>query len=64
LPAIDAFFSLGSKYMQSDDIAYVFERAIQREQQYEQNRMNTRCVSSSRFNDFVFFFFCLGCFLR
>ena len=50
--------------MQSDDIAYVFERAIQREQQYEQNRMNTRCVSSSRFNDFVFFFFCLGCFLR
>lgn len=43
--------------MQSDDIAYVFERAIQREQQYEQNRFNARCVSSFRFNDFVFFFF-------
>ncbi|CAF1635669.1 unnamed protein product, partial [Rotaria sordida] len=28
----------------SEDIASIFERAIKREQQYEQNRMNTRCV--------------------
>ncbi|CAF3853458.1 unnamed protein product [Rotaria sp. Silwood1] len=44
LPAIDPFFCLGSKYSCSEDIAFVFERAIKREQQYEQNRMNTRCV--------------------
>ena len=46
LPAIDPFFCLGSKYSRSEDIAYIFERAIKREQQYEQNRMNTRCVSN------------------
>ena len=44
LPAIDPFFCLGSKYSRSEDIAYVFERAIKREQQYEQNRMSNRCV--------------------
>ncbi|CAF4736493.1 unnamed protein product, partial [Rotaria sp. Silwood2] len=44
LPAVDPFFCLGSKYSRSEDIASVFERAIKREQQYEQNRMNTRCV--------------------
>jgi hypothetical protein len=44
LPAIDPFFFLGSKYSRSEDIAYIFERAIKREQHYEQNRMNTRCV--------------------
>ncbi|CAF2053256.1 unnamed protein product, partial [Rotaria magnacalcarata] len=44
LPAIDPFFCLGSKYSRSEDIAYIFERALKREQQYEQNRMNTRCV--------------------
>jgi hypothetical protein len=55
LPAIDPFFCLGSKYSRSEDIAYVFDRAIQREQQYQQNRMETRCVSSfdlrNRFRD-------------
>jgi len=50
LPAIDPFFCLGSKYSRSEDIGYIFERAIKREQQYEQNRMNTRCVCF-----FVFF---------
>ena len=45
LPAIDPFFCLGSKYTRSEDIAAVFERAIKREQQYEQNRIKTRCVS-------------------
>jgi hypothetical protein len=49
LPAIDPFFCLGSKYSRSEDIAYIFERALKREQQYEQNRMNTRCVSISSF---------------
>ncbi|CAF4719416.1 unnamed protein product, partial [Rotaria sp. Silwood1] len=44
LPAIDPFFCLGSKYSRTEDIAYIFERALKREQQYEQNRMNTRCV--------------------
>ncbi|CAF4056542.1 unnamed protein product, partial [Rotaria sordida] len=44
LPAIDPFFCLGSKYSRSEDIAFIFERAIKREQQYEQNRINTRCV--------------------
>ncbi|CAF1212894.1 unnamed protein product [Rotaria sp. Silwood1] len=44
LPAINPFFCLGSKYSRSEDIASIFERAIKREQQYEQNRMNTRCV--------------------
>ncbi|CAF2933300.1 unnamed protein product [Rotaria sp. Silwood2] len=44
LPSIDPFFCLGSKYTRSEDIAYVFERAIKREQHYEQNRINTRCV--------------------
>ncbi|CAF1577968.1 unnamed protein product, partial [Rotaria sordida] len=45
LPAVDPFFCLGSKYTSSNDIACVFERAIKREQQYQQNRMATRCVS-------------------
>ena len=45
LPAIDPFFCLGSKYSRSEDIDYIFKRAIKREQHYEQNRMNTRCVS-------------------
>ncbi|CAM4874703.1 unnamed protein product [Rotaria socialis] len=44
LPALDPFFCLGSKYSRSEDIAFIFDRAIKREQQYEQNRMNTRCV--------------------
>ena len=44
LPAIDPFFCLGSKYSRSEDIAYVFDRAIEREQQYQQNRFDTRCV--------------------
>ncbi|CAF3895204.1 unnamed protein product, partial [Rotaria sp. Silwood1] len=44
LPAIDPFFCLGSKYSRSEDIASIFERAIKREQQYEQNGINTRCV--------------------
>ncbi|CAF4275233.1 unnamed protein product, partial [Rotaria sp. Silwood2] len=44
LPAVDPFFCLGSKYSRSEDIAFIFDRAIKREQQYEQNRMNTRCV--------------------
>ncbi len=46
LPAVDPFYCLGSKYTESDDIAYVFERAIKREQHYEQNGIDTRCVSS------------------
>jgi hypothetical protein len=45
LPAIDSFFCLGSKYTRSEDIAYILDRAIKREQHYEQNRMKTRCVS-------------------
>ncbi|CAF1222260.1 unnamed protein product [Adineta steineri] len=44
LPAIDPFFCLGSKYSRSEDIAYIFDRAIKREQQYQQNRIDTRCV--------------------
>ncbi|CAF4718490.1 unnamed protein product, partial [Rotaria sp. Silwood1] len=44
LPAVDPFFCLGSKYTSSNDIACVFERAIKREQQYQQNHMATRCV--------------------
>jgi hemicentin len=44
LPAVDPFFCLGSKYSRSEDIAYIFERAIKRGQQYEQNRMDIRCV--------------------
>ncbi|CAF3864491.1 unnamed protein product [Rotaria sp. Silwood1] len=44
LPAIDPFFCLGSKYTRSEDIAYILDRAIKREQHYEQNRMKTRCV--------------------
>ncbi|CAF4870393.1 unnamed protein product [Rotaria sp. Silwood1] len=44
LPAVDPFFCLGSKYTSSNDIACVFERAIKREQQYQQNQMGTRCV--------------------
>ena len=47
LPAIDPFFCLGSKYSRSEDIAYVFDRAIKREQQYQQNRIDTRCVKSN-----------------
>ena len=46
LPAIDPFFCLGSKYSRSEDIAYIFDRAIKREQHYEQNRISTRCVST------------------
>lgn len=45
LPAVDPFFCLGSKYSRSEDIAYVFDRAIQLEQQYQLNRINRRCVS-------------------
>ncbi|CAF4616349.1 unnamed protein product, partial [Rotaria sp. Silwood2] len=44
LPAVDPFFCLGSKYSRFEDIASIFERAIKREQYYEQNRMNIRCV--------------------
>ncbi|CAF4683188.1 unnamed protein product [Rotaria sp. Silwood1] len=44
LPAIDPFFCLGSKHTSSNDISYAFDRAIKREQQYEENRMATRCV--------------------
>ncbi len=44
LPAIDPFFCLGSKYTSSDDVAAVFDRAIKRERQYQQNGMNTQCV--------------------
>ena len=44
LPAIDPFFCLGSKYSRSEDIAYIFDRAIKREQEYQQNRIDTRCV--------------------
>ena len=47
LPAIDPFFCLGSKYSRSEDIAYSFERAIKREQHYELNRIDTRCVCFS-----------------
>lgn len=46
LPAVDPFFCFGSKYTSSNDIASVFERAIKREQQYRQNQIPTRCVSS------------------
>ena len=58
LPEIDPFFCLGSKYSRSEDIAYVFERAIKREQQYQQNRIDTRCVNFILFfyNSFVFLF--------
>ena len=44
LPAFDAFYCLGSKYTRSEDIASIFDRAIRREQEYEQNQMNMRCV--------------------
>ncbi|CAF1683350.1 unnamed protein product, partial [Rotaria magnacalcarata] len=44
LPEIDPFFCLGSKYSRSKDIAYVFDRAIQREEQYRQIRIDRRCV--------------------
>ncbi|CAF0904066.1 unnamed protein product [Adineta ricciae] len=44
LPAIDPFFCLGSKYSRSEDIAYVFDRAIRREHDYRQNRIETQCV--------------------
>lgn len=46
LPALDPFFCLGSKYTRSEDVAYVFDRAIQREQQYRQIRIDRRCVRS------------------
>lgn len=46
LPAVDPFFCLGSKYTRSEDISIVFERAIKREQQYEQKKIFTRCVRS------------------
>ncbi|CAF1176839.1 unnamed protein product [Adineta ricciae] len=44
LPALDAFFCLGSKYTRSEDIAYIFDRAIKREEQYRQIRADKRCV--------------------
>ena len=44
LPSIDPFYCLGSKYSRAEDIAYSFDRAIRREQHYEQNRIETRCV--------------------
>jgi len=54
LPAIDPFFCLGSKYSRSEDIAYVFDRAIRREQNYRENRVDTRCVRISiQFEFFV-----------
>ncbi len=63
LPAIDPFFCLGSKYSRSEDIAYVFERAIKREQQYQQNRIDTRCVNSFFYFKFIHRFNrILGCF--
>ncbi|CAF3613491.1 unnamed protein product, partial [Rotaria sp. Silwood2] len=43
LSAVDPFFCLGSKYTSSKNIADVFDSAIKRERQYEQNRMATRC---------------------
>lgn len=45
LPAIDPFYCLGSKYSTSEDIAYSFDRAIKREEDYGLNRIDTRCVS-------------------
>ncbi|CAF1310983.1 unnamed protein product, partial [Rotaria sp. Silwood1] len=44
LPALDPFFCLGSKYSRSEDIAYVFDRAIKREVQYRQIRIDRQCV--------------------
>ncbi|CAF3767821.1 unnamed protein product, partial [Rotaria sp. Silwood1] len=44
LPAIDPFFCLGSKHTTSTDISYAFERAIKREQYYQESRTATRCV--------------------
>lgn len=70
LPAIDPFFCLGSEYTRSEDIAYVFDQAIKREQNYEQNKIATQCVSP---NDFLISDFApshienhlfLGCLLR
>ncbi|CAF1219216.1 unnamed protein product [Didymodactylos carnosus] len=52
LPAIDPFFCLGSKYSRSENIAFIFERAIKREQQYEQNRMNPSQTTVFRMPDF------------
>ena len=64
LPALDPFFCLGSKYSRSEDIAFIFERAIKREQQYELNRMNTRCVGWKEKRVIEFYLnFILGCFL-
>ena len=66
LPAVDPFFCLGSKYSRSEDIASVFDRAIQREQQYQQSRVNTRCVNISRLVHMSLntVSFALGCFPR
>ncbi|CAF1093606.1 unnamed protein product [Adineta steineri] len=44
LLALDPFFCLGSKYSRSEDIAYVFDRAIKREEQYQKIRIDRRCV--------------------
>ncbi|CAF0837493.1 unnamed protein product [Didymodactylos carnosus] len=44
LPAVDPFFCMGSKYSSAEDISTIFERAIRREEQYQQNHMSTRCV--------------------
>lgn len=64
LPAVDPFFCMGSKYTKSDDIAYVFERAIKREHNYKQNGIDTRCVSFIVFDRFLktnrFFSGCLS----
>ena len=46
LPALDPFFFLGSKYTLSEDIAYVFDRAIEREKQYQKIRIDRRCVTN------------------
>lgn len=44
LPAIEPFLCLGSKYTRSEDIDYTFERAIKREQQYQEKSRDARCV--------------------
>ena len=48
LLALDPFFCLGSEYTRSEDIEYVFKQAIKREQNYEQNRIPTQCVSANQ----------------
>ena len=63
LPSIDPFFCLGSEYMRSEDIAYAFDRAIKRDQNYRQNRIATQCVSVDHYNYLVYRGYILGCFL-